>query len=86
MDTSPIGSDRLNLWLRRRREAVDLERQLVRIAEEVGADLPAVTSATAAGDPRRLRGIPAIGYGTSGAIAGSQPEREAIRPNRSVGG
>lgn len=33
---------------------------------------------TAAGDPRKLRGLPAIGYGVGGAIAGTQPERATI--------
>lgn len=64
---------------------VDLDRQLARIAREVGADLPpapGATPATAAGDPRRIRGLPAVGYGVAGAIAGTQPEREAIRRSR----
>lgn len=30
-------------------------------------------------DPARLRGIPAIGRGVSGAIRGTDPEREATR-------
>lgn len=36
--------------------------------------------ATAGGDPVRLRGIPAIGRNVTGAIRGTDPEREATRP------
>jgi hypothetical protein len=68
----------LNLWLARRRSAVELERQVAKIAVEVGADVPEQTPATAAGDPRRLRGIPAIGCGVGGAVAGTQPERAIL--------
>lgn len=35
--------------------------------------------ATAGGDARRLRGIPAIGRNVSGCIPGTDPEREATR-------
>lgn len=35
--------------------------------------------ATAGGDPRRLRGIPAIGRNVTGCIPGTDPEREATR-------
>jgi hypothetical protein len=62
--------------------SVDLDRQLARIALEVGGDLPDHGAATAAGDPRKLRGLPAIGYGVGGAIAGTQPERETLRRQR----
>lgn len=46
--------------------------KLGRILEETG-DVPELTRATAAGDERRLRGIPAVGRGCVGAIPGSRP-------------
>lgn len=76
-----LGDSPLNLWLRRQQEAAELERQVARIALEAGGELQH-GAATAAGDPRRLRGIPAIGYGVSGALAGSQPERAALKERR----
>jgi hypothetical protein len=51
-------------------------RTLARIALEVAAERPeAVAGATAAGDERKLRGIPALGRGVQGAIPGSEPGR-----------
>jgi hypothetical protein len=45
-----------------------------RILLEVGEDLPSSTGgATAAGDARRLRGLPAVGRGIGGAIPGTRP-------------
>src|SRR4051812_8010723 len=38
--------------------------------------------ATAGGDSRRLRGIPAIGRGCSGAVAGSDPLRALLAKER----
>lgn len=38
--------------------------------------------ATAAGDSRKLRGIPAIARGVSGAVPGTQPEAAATRSVR----
>lgn len=52
---------------------------LVRIARETGDvvfERP-VRGATPAGDEQRLRGIPALGRGVAGAIAGTRPERIA---------
>jgi hypothetical protein len=44
------------------------------VDEAVGIELEApVTIATAPGDTRKLRGIPAIGYGVAGAIPGTAP-------------
>jgi hypothetical protein len=74
-----MGGSPLNLWLRRRQEAIELERQVARIAVEVGADVRPPATGTAAGDPKRLRGLPAIGYGVSGAIADTQPERTVLK-------
>jgi hypothetical protein len=55
-------------------QRVEDERKLRRVVLEVDDDEPdQVVGVTAAGDPRRLRGIPAVGRGTGGAIAGSDP-------------
>ncbi len=55
-----------------------------RIIRAVGG-LEAPTSAagaTAAGDPARLRGLPAVSRGTSGAIAGTDPLRALLSKER----
>jgi len=59
---------------RRQLQAEDSEK-VDRIVGEVGEPVaPAgVAGATAAGDERRLRGIPAVGRGCAGAIQGSDP-------------
>jgi hypothetical protein len=79
----PLGDDPLSLWAKRRRLQADSERQLARIALEVGQDVPQQPSSTAAGDPRRLRGIPALARGVGGTLAGSDPYLETIRKERS---
>ncbi|HUP50870.1 MAG TPA: hypothetical protein VM198_00235 [Longimicrobiales bacterium] len=57
-------------------------RKLGRILEETG-ELPegaqVAAGATAAGDPRRLRGVPAIRRGVSGAIPGTSPHEAVLR-------
>ena len=54
-------------------------RTLERILAEIGDEETATAAgATAAGDPRRLRGIPAVGRGTSGAVFGSDPLRALL--------
>lgn len=53
-------------------------RKMVEIARETAtADQPIRTArgATAGGDERKLRGIPAIGRGVAGAIPGTSPHR-----------
>ena len=44
-----------------------------RIAIETSTETAVVGGATAGGDERKLRGIPAIGRGVTGAIAGTVP-------------
>lgn len=71
-------------WLRRRPEITAMDEQQARLLREAEADAdPAAPlrdgPATAGGDPRRLRGIPAIGRSVSGAIRGTDPEREATK-------
>ena len=54
-------------------------RTLDRILAEVGDEPPvSAAGATAAGDPRRLRGLPAVGRGCGGAIFGTDPLRALI--------
>ena len=54
---------------------IDDERKLARNLLETGESAPVqtVARATLGGDERRLRGIPAIGRGVSGAIPGTRP-------------
>jgi hypothetical protein len=50
-----------------------------RVDHAVGQAIdPKVYATTLAGDPQKLRGIPAIGKGVGGAIRGTQPH-SAIR-------
>lgn len=48
-------------------------KQRVRIALEANPEPPQARGATAGGDERKLRGIPAIGRGVQGAIPGTTP-------------
>lgn len=48
-------------------------RLIAELALEAEPEVPMRAAATPAGDERRLRGIPAIGRGVSGAIPGSKP-------------
>lgn len=60
------------------------ELQAARIAVEVGEPAPIkeVSDATAAGDPQRLRGIPALSRGVGSAMRGTNPQAalEAKQP------
>ena len=62
-------------------QRIDDERKLGRILLETGEAAPPKVTAgsTAGGDSERLRGLPAIGRGVSGAIRGSDPLGEVIR-------
>ena len=58
------------------------ERKLARVLLESGdesAPPRSAPGATAAGDPSRLRGIPAIGRGVSGTARGTSPLGELLR-------
>jgi len=58
------------------RNAVLLER----LARETGGDMRAEATLPATpADAVTLRGIPAVGRGVSGVIAGTQPEQEVSR-------
>ncbi|MDF2751311.1 MAG: hypothetical protein K0T00_2487 [Gaiellaceae bacterium] len=57
-------------------ERVAWERKLASILLEVGEPAPAPRAfrgVTSAGDERRLRGLPAVARGVSGAVRGSNP-------------
>lgn len=59
---------------RRQQQALDTEK-VARIVAETGATEEPRNSAgvTAAGDGRRVRGLPAIGKGVTGAIRDTRP-------------
>jgi hypothetical protein len=74
--TDPIGSDGINLAARSGQLEREQAQLLVRLAREAddGVPLRPIAGATAAGDPARLRGLPAIGrQGLGGAIRGTRP-------------
>ena len=63
-------------------QRIEDQRKLGRILLETEAAIEVpktVQRATLAGDPRRLRGIPAVGRGTAGAVSGSVPHRAVLR-------
>lgn len=67
--------------LRSRHDAIEADREMIRIAKDTGADLPpaprdpTVRPVTLIGDEGQLRGIPVVGVkgGYGGAIRGSRP-------------
>jgi hypothetical protein len=68
----------------RRQLQLEDQAKLERILAEVGeAGAPSSSAgATAAGDPRRLRGPPAIGRGCSSTIPGTDPVRALLAKER----
>ena len=66
----------LGAWLQRAELRDAEERAKLR---EVERELDTPGSGTASGDTKGLRGIPAIGRGVGGAIAGSDPLRKVLR-------
>ena len=51
---------------------------LARFARETDPAMPSrVAGVTAGGDRARLRGLPAVGRGVTGAVRGSVPHRDA---------
>lgn len=63
-------------------QRIDDERKLAKILLESGADLPddrKHSHATAPGDTRKLRGIPAIGRGVAGVMPRTNPTSELAR-------
>lgn len=70
---------KLDRWFERELLRSHSERVIGKIEREVGSRAKPVEGATAAGDPSRLRGLPAIGRGVGGAINGTDPERELLK-------
>jgi hypothetical protein len=70
----------------REQHAEDL-RKLASILIEVGEEAPAASSAsaTAAGDPARLRGLPAIGRNVTGATVDTNPLGALLAKERRQG-
>lgn len=54
-------------------EEAEFARQQIRIAQETNTVETLIVGATAGGDARKLRGIPAIARGVAGAIPGTSP-------------
>jgi hypothetical protein len=64
----------------RRQLAAEDSAKVERIVREAeGAAVDSVAGVTAGGDSARLRGVPAIGRGVSGAIRGTNPVAELLR-------
>lgn len=65
----------------RRQMIEELERSTARATEETTGGTRVIVTPTGA-DHARLRGIPAIGRGVSGAIRGTDPERHIMQSER----
>jgi len=63
-------------WLDRKRMDAEHEVKLAQIALDSGNNV--LSRSTAAGDERKLRGIPTVARGVAGAQPGTQPEQETI--------
>jgi len=75
------GSGLIGAWLTRTELEEAHHRAIVGAAVEASADVP-ITGQTAAGDTRKLRGIPAIGRGVAGAMNGTDGLREVLKKER----
>jgi hypothetical protein len=61
------------------REKIESDRKLAKILLETGEAAPKSSAGvTSGGDERRLRGLPAIGRGVSGAIRDTSPHLAVI--------
>jgi hypothetical protein len=70
--TKPLG-DRVPLWVKHRDLAIHQAQTIAHALRETDTIFERPTHATAAGDERKLRGIPAIGRGVQGVINGTRP-------------
>jgi hypothetical protein len=69
----PLGEAGILIWARQLKEEREFERQMAEIAIETEREIPkALCCATAAGDERRLRGIPCIARGVGGTSPGTR--------------
>lgn len=79
--TDPIPADgRLVRAIRRAHEHVQQAKVLAEVARDSSATLARPARAADAADSRTLRGIPAVGRGCPGRIAGTDPEH-AVMPS-----
>ena len=67
---------------RRQLQAEDAAKLELILREVTDEPASSAAGATAAGDERRLRGIPAVSKGTSGAMFGSDPVRALLAKER----
>jgi hypothetical protein len=77
---------RLPRYLDPATEREAFERKLAAILRATGTEMPSRKElASALAEPGSLRGIPAIGRGTAGAVAGSDPLRALLAKERRNG-
>lgn len=71
---------------RARAEMLNEQRKVLRVetarAVDEGLDVPLKLALTKPGDPRQLRGLPAIGRCVSGVSPGTDPVAELLRKER----
>jgi hypothetical protein len=70
---------------RRQLQAEDAARIDRIVTDAVEPEPTSSAGATAGGDPSRLRGIPAVGRGTSGAVFDTDPARALLAKDRRRG-
>lgn len=80
--THPLGTNPLIRALRHHELQAQLEQQLHQIARETDTTPITNTTATAAGDSRKLRGIPALAHGVGSTIPGTDPLRALLAKER----
>jgi hypothetical protein len=73
LNGQPLGDEPLNRVRQAERVAAGFAAQRQRIEREVVGTREQSARVTAAGDARRLRGVPCAGRGISGHIAGTDP-------------
>lgn len=73
MFSEKIGECRINLAQKHADLDRRIARRMVEVARETGETSVVPVVLSLLGDERQLRGIPAIGRGVAGAIAGSSP-------------
>lgn len=82
LDEVPHILQRFTQRQQQREAEQKLAQLLLASGEAVTSTSTMAAHATAAGDPHRLRGIPAIGYSVPGAIPGSNPLAALLTKHR----
>ncbi len=80
--TAPLGNNPLVRAVRHHTLTVQLEDQLHEIARDTETTPIVNTKATAAGDGRKLRGIPALAHGVSSTVPGTDPLKAILAKER----